>query len=149
MAKINNPRKEFNFQINISGLNPFLCQEVSLPDVEFDIVSHGDTNYEVKTAGQKKIGQLSITKICPVDFPDTSIRDWAGDIQDQISGGGALPDEYKRTVLVQEFANDGVTVVEQHEFDGVWPQKLNGKKFNRKGSENTTQSIEFCVDIVS
>lgn len=146
MAKINNPRKEFNFQISIAGLNPFLCQEVKLPDEEFDMVSHGDTNFEVKTAGQKKIGQLSITKIFPVDFPDNAIRSWAADIQDTQTGGGQLPSEYKRTVLVQEFANDGVTVVEQHEYDGVWPQKLNGKSFNRKSSENTTQSIEFCVD---
>lgn len=146
MAKINNPRKEFNFQISIAGLNPFLCQEVKLPDVEFDIATHGDTNYEVKTAGQKKIGQLSITKIFPVDFPDTAIRSWASEIQDQISGGGQTPSQYKRTVIVQEFANDGETVLEQFEYDGVWPQKLNGKQFNRKSSENTTQSIEFCVD---
>lgn len=146
MAKINNPRKQFNFQITIAGLNPFLCQEVKTPDSEFDIATHGDVNFEVKTAGIKKIGQLTITKIFPVDFPDTAIRDWGSSIQDTRAGGGALPSEYKRTVLVQQFAPDGVTVLEQWEYDGVWPQKRNGIDFNRKSSENTTQSIEFCVD---
>lgn len=146
MAKINNPRKNFNFQISIAGINPFLCQEVSLPDVDFDMVEHGDTNFDVKTAGRKKIGQMKLTKIFPSDQLDTEIRDWAGSIQDTNTGGGDLPSEYKRTIVVQQYANDGVTVVEQWEFDGVWPQKINGIQFNRRSSENTTQEIEFCVD---
>lgn len=117
-----------------------------MPDVEFDTVEHGDTNFDVKTAGRKKITQLKVTKIFPSDQLDTEIRSWGLSIQNTITGGGDLPSDYKRTVVVQQFANDGITVLEQWEFDGVWPQKINGIAFNRRSSENTTQEIEFCVD---
>lgn len=146
MAQVNNPRKDFNFQITITGLNSFLAQEVKTPDVEFDIATHGDTNYEVKTAGIKKIGMLQINKIFPSDELDTFTRVWMQQIQNQATGGGQLPSQYKRSALVQQFAPDGVTVVDKWEYDGVWPQKANGLTFNRKSSENTIQSIEFCVD---
>lgn len=146
MAQVNNPRKNFNFQISIDGINPFLCQEVKQPDVEFDMVEHGDTNFDVKTAGRKKISQLQITKIFPSDELDTEIRDWASQIQDTTTGGGALPSDYKRVIIVQQYAPDGITVLDQWEYDGCWPQKINGIEFNRRSSENTTQSVEFCVD---
>lgn len=146
MAQVNNPRKNFNFQVSIDTINPFLCQEVKLPDVEFDMTEHGDVNYDVKTAGRKKIGQLTVNKIFPADQLDTGVRDWASTIQDQTTGGGALPSEYKRTIVVQQYAPDGVTVLDQWEYDGCWPQKINGIEFNRRSSENTTQTIEFCVD---
>lgn len=146
MAKINNPRKNFNFQVSIQGINPFLCQEVKLPDVDFDMVEHGDTNFDVKTAGRKKISQLTVEKIFPSDQTDNEIRNWSNQIQDTTTGGGALPSQYKRTVIVQQYAPDGVTVLDQWELDGAWPQKINGIAFNRRSSENTIQSIEFCVD---
>lgn len=146
MAKVNNPRKQFQFQVSIRGINPFLCQEVKLPEVEFEMAEHGDVNFDVKTAGKKKLGMLTINKIFPMDQPDNEIRNWALEIQNTDAGGGSLPSEYKRSIFVQQFAADGETVVESWEFDGVWPQKINGIEFNRRSSENTVQSIEFCVD---
>jgi len=146
MARVQNPRKEFNFQITIGGINPFLCQEVKLPDIEFDMTEHGDTNYDVKTAGRKKIGMLQVTKIFDSTSIDLEIRQWADQIQNTLTGGGANPSDYKRSILVEEFASDGVTVVSTTEYEGVWPQKINGRTLNRRSSDNTTQSIEFCVD---
>jgi phage tail-like protein len=149
-AKIPNPRKQFQFNIIIPGFNPFLAQEVKLPDVDFDIQEHGDTNYDVKTAGKKKIGTLTVSKICPADNPgDTQFRQWGKDIQNTDTGGGQAPSQYKRTIIVEEYANDGLTVVERHILKGCWPNKINGKELNRKGSDNTMQTIEFCVDTES
>lgn len=146
MAQVSNPRKDFNFQISIIGLNPFLAQQVKLPDQELDVAEHGDVNYDVKTAGRKKIGMMTVEKIFPSDELDTFIRGWMNDIQSQKTGGGQLPSQYKRSALVQQYAPDGVTVLEQWELDGIWPQKANGINFNRRSSENVMQSIEFCVD---
>lgn len=146
MAQVANPRKQFQFNIVIGGMNPFLAQVVKMPDVEYEMVEHGDTNYDVKTAGKKKIGHLTIDKIFSSDLLDTEIRNWGEDIQSSITGGGLLPSEYKRSVLVEQYAPDGSTVIERWELEGVWPNKINGIDFSRKGSENTTQQIEFCVD---
>lgn len=147
-AKIQNPRKQFQFQVFIPGLNPFLAQEVDTPDQEFDAVEHGDVGYLVKTAGLKKVSMLKVNKIQQADSTDTFMQDWANQIFDTQLGGGDLPSNYKTTILVEQYSNDGVTVVQRYEYDGCWPQKLNGISLSRKGSENTIESIEFCIDEV-
>jgi|SRR5882757_460245 len=146
MAHINNPRKQFQFTILIPGLNPFLAQEVDTVDVEFDMAEHGDVGFLVKTAGLKKFGMLKVNKIQQADSTDTFIRDWMRQIFDTQVGGGDLPSNYKVTILVEQYSNDGVTVVERREYRGGWPQKANGVNLSRKGSENTIESIEFCID---
>lgn len=145
-AHVPNPRKQFQFNVIIPGLNPFLAQEVKTPDEEFDNVEHGDTGYLVKTAGMKKIGQLTITKIAPADSTDTYFRNWARQILDTRIGGGLPPSAYKCSIIVEEFGNDNLTVIERTIYNGCWPQKINGKDLSRKGSDNTVQSIEFSID---
>lgn len=148
-VKVPNPRKQFQFTIIIPGVDPFLSQEVKLPDEEFDVVEHGDTNFDVKTAGKVKYSTLTVTKIFPSTALDGYIRDWRRRIQNTITGGGQLPSQYKTTAIVEEFASDGVTVIERHIYNGVWPSKINGKELSRRGSDNTVQSIEFCVDEIA
>lgn len=145
-AKVPNPRKDFLFTIILPGLNPFQAQTVKLPDIDLDSVEHGDTNFDIKTAGRKKIGNLTIGQILDATRPESYFKDWAKLIQDQDLGGGELPSLYKRSCIVQEFSSDGVTVLDTHIYDGCWPVKVNGREFNRKGSDNTMESIELSVD---
>lgn len=146
MAKVANPRKQFQFNIVILGLNPFLAQEVKSPDIEFDNTEHGDTGFLVKTAGIKKVTALTISKICPADSLDSYFRSWQNRILQTDIGGGQLPSQYKVPILIEEYSSDGVTVVDRHLYRGCWPQKINGKDFNRRGSDNTVESIDFSVD---
>jgi hypothetical protein len=146
MARVANPRKQFQFNIIIPGLNPFLCQEVKTPDADFDSVEHGDAGFLVKTAGMKKIGKMTIGKICQADATDRYFKDWQADIMTTDFGGGQLPSEYKKPVMVEELSSDGITVINRDVYRGCWPQKINGKDFNRKGSDNTVENIEFEVD---
>jgi len=146
MAKVDNPRKQFQFNIVIPGCNPFLVQEVKTPDAEFDEVEHGDAGFLIKTAGLKKIGKLSISKLCPADRPDKFFKILQDRILNTDRGGGALPSQYKFPVMVEEYSSDGITVVNRELYRGCWPQKINGKDFSRKGSDNTIESIDFSVD---
>lgn len=148
-VKVPNPRKQFQFTIIIPGIDPFLAQEVKLPDEEFDVTEHGDTNFDVKTAGKIKYTTLTVTKIFPSTSLDNYTRDWRRRIQNTITGGGQLPSQYKVTAIVEEYGADGVTVIERHIYNGVWPSKINGKELSRRGSDNTVQSIEFCVDEIA
>lgn len=145
-AKVSNPRKQFQFTIIIPGLDPFLAQEVKTADTEFDVAEHGDTNFLVKTAGIRKIGTLTVSRIQRADRIDTYFKKWADRIQNTVTGGGQLPSQYKTAVIVEEYSNDGITVIERAIYTGCWPQKINGKELSRKGSENTVESIEFSVD---
>ena len=59
MAQVSNPRKEFNFTIQIAPapINPFLAQKVEIPEITIDQTEHGDTNHDIKTAGRIKFGK--------------------------------------------------------------------------------------------
>jgi hypothetical protein len=147
-AKVPNPRKNFQFTIIFPGLDPFQAQDVKLPDFDLDSVEHGDVNYDVKTAGRIKIGNLTISQILSATKSEKYFADWARQIQDQVTGGGELPSLYKRSCIVMELAPDGVSSLDTHIYDGCWPIKINGRELNRKGSDNTMESIELSVDVV-
>lgn len=146
-AKISNPRKSFQFSIFIQGIAPFLVQTVKLPDVDLDTDEHGDTNHKIKTAGMVNYGVLSISKICEaVPLTDRYIWNWVQTIQNVLTGGGALPSLYKATIMIEQFAPDGQTVLMRWQCSGCWPKRINGVEFNRAQSGNTIESIDFEID---
>lgn len=146
MANIANPRKQFQFSISAPGLNPFLAQKVTAPEISFDITEHGDTNFDVKTAGRKKIGKLTIEKISTALGPDNWVEDWMNEVGNEFLGGGLLPSIYKRTLTIDQYSNDGVTIINSWICYGCWPSKRNGVELDRKGSDNTLETIEFETD---
>ena len=151
MANIENPRKEFCFTIEFPAfpLNPFLVQDVEIPDVEVDSTSHGDANYEVKTGGRKKFGDIVLKKLLTTDPQgDTYFFDWQILVQDALTGGGMTPLGYKRVVIIKELAEDGISVINTWIATGVWPKKIAGQKNSRMSSDNTIEEITLSVDIV-
>lgn len=151
MANLRNPRKKFQFTIGIVTpfgvvVNPFLAQKVTVPEMTPDEVEHGDANYIVKTAGIQRVGKLMVEKISTAEAPDNSMWDWIQSIQDPYSGGGAIPDFYKKIINIVQYATDGITPINEWTLEGVWPQKINGVELSRVDSDNTIESIEFCVD---
>lgn len=148
MAQISNPRKQFNFSIQIALLpiNPYLAQEVDIPEITIEQVAHGDTNHDIKTAGRVQYGNVGIRKIMTTSGADNYFYDWAASCQDVIIGGGLLPSEYKRVVAVTELAEDGTSVLNTWILTGCWPTKINGQDLRRMSSDNTVESIDLSVD---
>lgn len=148
MAKVKNPRKVFNFSIKFPKhpINSYLCQKVTLPDIEVEQVNHGDVNHDVKTAGRVSISNLIVEKLSTTSGSDTWIHDWLMSCQDIILGGGNVPDTYKETCIVCELAEDGVSVLNTHIYNGVWPCKFTGVELDRNSSENIIEKVEFSVD---
>lgn len=148
MAQIKNPRKQFNFSIQIAPLpiNPFLAQKVEIPEITIEKVSHGDTNHDIKTAGRVTYGDLMIEKLETTSGADNYFYDWAASCQDVIIGGGLVPDQYKRIVTVTELAEDGTSVLNTWVAIGAWPSKINGQSLDRLSSNNTVESISLSVD---
>ena len=146
MAQVANPRKQFQFSIFCEGMNPFLAQKVTTPDIEVDVTEHGDANYLVKTGGIAKVGTLNIEKISSANQPDNLFWNWIMDVQNVFFGGGNLPQFYKRDIEVVEFATDGITIINSHYYEGCWPSKINGLELSRISSDNTMTSVELQVD---
>lgn len=149
-AKVKNPRKKFNFKITFvkHPLNSFLAQKVSLPDVEIEEVAHGDVNRDVKTAGRVTVGKMTMEKLMTTSGPDNWAHDYFYSCQDHINGGGLTPEQYWETVLVEELAEDGLTVINTHLCTEVWPTKIAGLEFDRMSSENTIENIEWSVGTI-
>ena len=142
-AKVKNPRKKFLWSIMFPKhpINTYLFQSCTLPDQ----VAHGDVNRDVKTAGRVTIGNLIVEKLMTTAGSDTWLHDWLYACQDHIVGGGLVPSQYWETAIVNELAEDGVSVLNTHVFEEVWPCKITGLDLDRMASENTIESIEFSV----
>ena len=147
MAKVRNPRKNFMFSVLFPKhpINSYLAQKVTLPDIEVEQVAHGDVNRDVKTAGRVSIGNLVIEKLITTSGSDTWVFDWLQSCQDILLGGGNVPSVYWETVVVNELAEDGSTILNSHIMNEVWPCKISGLDFDRTSSENTAEKIEFSV----
>lgn len=149
MAVINNPRKAFQFSVQIVGMTsfePMLCQEITLPDKDTEQVIHGDTNFDVKTPGRIKLGNFTMDKIMRANGADNLIWNWGQQCQDSAIGGGLPPASIWYDILVKEFAENGVTVINEWLLKECWPTKVNGQKFSRVESNNSIESLEFSVN---
>lgn len=151
MAKFANPRKKFNWSIQISPdpINPFLFQKVTMPDADIDETAHGDTNHDIKTAGRVNYGKLVCEKLSPSDQGDAYMWSWFDTCQSSVLGGGAPPDIYKKVITVVEFAEDGATILNTWICEGVWPSSMPGIELDRATGENTIENVEFTIDKLS
>lgn len=149
MAQFANPRKKFNFSIQISPdpINPFLFQKVTLPDSNIEEVAHGDANYDVKTGGRVTTGKLICEKLMPSNEADSYIWSWHEAIQSSRFSGGVPPMAYKKVITIVEYAEDGASVLNTWVAEGVWPSSLPGIELDRNASENTIENVEFSVDV--
>jgi phage tail-like protein len=147
-ANIENPRKQFNFTIGLAGLNPFLAQEVDIPGIDIDVVAHGDTNHDIKTGGRKKIESIKIKKLMPAEVGDNWLFDWMNQVQNEFTGGGALPSQYKRNLTIIEYSNDNITPINRWICEGCWANKLSPQQLRRMNSENSMEDFELQVDKV-
>lgn len=146
MGQIANPHKQFQFSIFLFGMNPFLAQKVTVPERAVDQVEHGEGNHVIKTGGMVKLGNLMMEKIQNGSFADKLIWTWISLVQNEVTGGGVIPEIYKKAIQIQFLGNDGVTVLSTRSFVGAWPCKINGIELSRVSSDNTIESIEFSVD---
>jgi hypothetical protein len=71
---------------------------------------------------------------------------WHDTCQSSVIGGGAIPDVYKKTIILTELAEDGVTVLNTWMAFGVWPAKVTPSEFSRTDSGNAIETVEFSVD---
>ena len=148
MAKFANPRKKFNFSIQITPdpINPFLFQKVNIPDADIEKVPHGDTNHDIKTAGRVTYENIVCEKLMPSDAGDAYMWSWFDTCQSSVLGGGAPPAIYKKVITIVEMAEDGATILNTWIAEGVWPASLPGAELDRQASDNTIENVEFSVD---
>jgi len=154
MAAIKNPRKGFNFKIEIAGagfLNSFLFQDVELGEIEIEAVPHGDTNHDVNTAGRVKYGNTKLQKLLtttPTDKANQFFFDWGVDCADGMTGGGLPPATTWKDIYIYELAEDNRMVLNTWVLYNCWPTRINGQSFKRMEGANSLESLEIVNEVI-
>lgn len=146
MAKVANPRKVFNYKVEINGIDQFTIQILKLPTQEVEVVEHGDTNFKVKTGGLVTTGPMEMTRLLPITDSDTVGQNWLLLVQDAFIGGGVLPSVYKQDMVIKELDSTGTTTVNRWIVEGAWPSKIEYSDLDRTKSENYTEKLTLQVD---
>lgn len=153
---IKNPRKVFNFRIQFpqdQDLPIFSVQSVTLPDKENEADEHGHGNTVIKTAGLSRLSNATLTRIMSSTGDQAELTriskfffNWAQLANNPIMGTGMDEALYKKTILVHEVANDGVSIIGTVVLYGCWPTKVSGREYKRAESGNIIETVELAVD---
>jgi len=163
MGAIRNPRKAFNFIVEIKGqsvIPPFGVQKVTGADSEVEADEHGVGNTVINTAGLVKAGTLKFDRIISLDNLATTLLEsefillWQKLAQDGYSQSGSNDDVYKKDVIIKEIGNSGFgigtdpIVVGITTCIGCWPTLVNGREYTRGQSGNLVETFELKVDYI-
>lgn len=145
-GKIANTRHAFGFIIEIDGLNQYLVQKIQIPEEEIEVVAHGDTNHDVKTGGRYKIGDIVLDKLKALPTSDMWAKQWMNTVQNPTLGGGSLPLDYKKIVIIREMDTTGTIAVNSYIFEGCFPTKISHSDFDRNSSDNMIETVTLSTD---
>ncbi len=149
MANVGNPRKVFMFQVEIDGLNQFECQKFTPPEASVEKVEHGDTNYSVKTPGRFSIDDIVLEKLRAMPNSDMWAWDWLMSAQNPTTGGGQLPSNIKKTIVVRELDSTGLVVINTLQYDGCWVTKVGKSVYDRMSGDNVIETVTISLDVPS
>lgn len=142
------PVKEFQFIVEIDGVDQFELQKVSPPKVEVEVDEHGAGTHRVKTGGMAKVGNAKFEKIKLLSTGTMWAWNWLNRVVNTKTGKGGLAIDYKRTVVIKEMAPDGSYAVSKELWVGVFPVAIERSDKDRKSSNNIIDTIELSVDEV-
>lgn len=144
MGKVN-PIKQFNWTIEIDGLDQFVAQECTLPDRTIDEAEHTEGNFVVRTPGLVRLGDLSLSNLKPSEVADNWAQDWFTSVQDLEEGTGQIPQLYNRNIVVRLRDNQGNTV-QQYEYKDCWIKQITGLTLSKTTSDNILEEVVITVN---
>jgi phage tail-like protein len=137
------PLKQFEYVVEIDGLDTFLVQEVTLPERSVDVTEHGEGNIKRKTPGMVMIGQLVLKKLIPADTADTWAFDWFNQVQNTQTGVGTTT--FFRNVVIRLKDNAGSS---KKVFQCIecFPSKIVPGSLNSTSSDNVMEEVTLEVN---
>lgn len=139
-----NTRHQFQFVIEVDGLEAFEAQKVTLPEIEVETATHGGANHDIPTPGRIKYGDLVIEKIRPL-VPDSFAMNWINSTANPMTGTGGLASNISRTVVIRELSPDGTVAINSWVCYGCFPKRLAQDDFDRMSSDNIKQRLTLAV----
>jgi phage tail-like protein len=140
-----NPTKQFQYAVEVDGLEQLLAQELSLPDYTVDEVEHGEGNTIYRTPGMARFGDLTLSKLMKGANPDSFVDNLIRQVQDWQTGGGQSPQIYLKTMIVRVKDNAGQTI-KSYEFTDCWVKQKTGITLSRTTSDNIMEEMVWVVN---
>lgn len=121
MAGFATPRKNFNWLLQLDGLNAFQVQEFQPPTLEYPVKIHGAPMGlpDAKTPGKMKVGQGILKKVLPAFNADPWAINWFG----KALAGGGYRGFVKNGFLVHVDPLAGITI-DRWYLGACWPSKI-------------------------
>lgn len=144
------PRKTFNFAIEIDGLEVALVEKCNIPTLEAGIVeqSSAGTPHVQKTAGRITVGEITLEKVMPANEADTWAYQWlTSEVRNPRTGATNGADSYKKTISIIHYGNSN-NVIDKWVCYGVWPSKIeyntgDASQNNEKVMETVTLQCDY------
>lgn len=125
-------QNQFRVQIynpaNVSGnlKIPFMVTAASIPTMHIGTIPVYYFGRAMKLAGDRVFDNWTVTIINDEDFLiRNAMEDWSNQIN-RLRRNVRDLDNYKSTATVSQMAKDGVTVLREYEFHGIWPETISG-----------------------
>ena len=129
------------FKLVMNGFDTFLVQEATLPDVEYNILQYGTfvNEPDVKVAGKKKVGEMTLKKLRLSEVPDTI---WRARFERQSFGVGGDFSNFE----VHELQENGLDVSAIYLVKNAVISKITHSGFKRsEDSELVMEEITLAV----
>lgn len=146
MARKVFPAKAFNWRIEIQGIDSFECQTCNIPVPETEKVEHGGGGRIVKTPGMVNVGDLTFSKLKPVNAADSEAWDWMERAQSSSTGNGEAPQFVEKDVVIKLLSPDNETTLYTWAIEGVWVLKVEYNELSKTASENVAETVTCSVD---
>lgn len=146
MSNFANPRKPFQFLVEIDGLPQFGVQKITTPEVTIGEVEHGSGNTTEKTPGMLSTGRCTIERLLDSTTTDVWGEVWTGLAQNALTGGGALPQLAKRNIVIKHMDPSMTVVVQRYILEDCFPVRYKAPDLDRtQKEENMKEVIELSV----
>lgn len=140
-----NPRKAFNFRLEIEGIDVASVQEVSGIGQTIGKVTHGAGNSEVYTAGMVKANEVTFKKLRTLLATDNILMRWMKSVQNPKTGTGSF--NYKKTVILKEYNHAGIAL-DTWILYGCFPINFDLGTLSKTADENVISSMVLSVDSI-
>lgn len=142
MAVVADVVRNFQWVIEINGLDQWLIQEISGISSEFEKVIYNDVGEDVERPGRPKSGDISFKKVIRAKNSDN----WAWEMLRKIFNGVSYstPADYMGTWTLK-LLNPDNTVARRYALTEAWVQKVELDDLARGGNEAAMDSVTLSV----
>ncbi len=136
-----NVAKVYKWLIEIDGVDAFLIQECTLPEVEQGMfeINRAVNEENMKIPSKRKISNLTCKKLIPTDEVETWAYSWLDEVNE---GNRAAYAKFANVILLAE---DGITPVRKYDLGEIFPIKVTTDTLNRTGEDGLYETVEFAV----